>query len=214
EADGELVVDLVAYDDDTIVSSLYLSELRSPGLDVPNVELRRYHLPLGGGRASSETIAEGFELPRINYRRCNGRPYRYVYGTGASLAVDAGQPVAGELGGDRGSHLLAALEGDVHVERAELDHLAPQGPQPDVDPEVLVVPERDVLERLGVEVGPELAVEDGENVLVESGGDARGVVVGRFERGPILHEIGAEQEPVVGAEQVRDPSQEAGALRG
>jgi carotenoid cleavage dioxygenase-like enzyme len=84
EADGELVVDLVAYDDDTIVRSLYLSELRSADFDVPNVELRRYRLPLGGGRASSETIAVGFELPRINYGRCNGRPYRYVYGNGPS----------------------------------------------------------------------------------------------------------------------------------
>lgn len=24
----------------------------------------------------------GFELPRINYKQCNGKPYRYVYGSG------------------------------------------------------------------------------------------------------------------------------------
>jgi len=30
----------------------------------------------------SERLAEDIELPRINYRRCNERPYRYVWGNG------------------------------------------------------------------------------------------------------------------------------------
>lgn len=29
-----------------------------------------------------EGAKAGFDLPAINYKRCNGRPYRYVYGTG------------------------------------------------------------------------------------------------------------------------------------
>jgi beta,beta-carotene 9',10'-dioxygenase len=82
EDGGELVVDLAAYEDDEIVRALYLDRLRS-GAPVPTSELRRYRVPLGGGDAKRETIASGFELPRINYRRHNGRPYRYVYGNGA-----------------------------------------------------------------------------------------------------------------------------------
>jgi beta,beta-carotene 9',10'-dioxygenase len=81
EEGDELVVDLTAYEDDTIVRSLYLEELRSGGA-VPTPQLRRYRLPLDGGEARGEPIADGFELPRINYRRNNGRPYRYVYGNG------------------------------------------------------------------------------------------------------------------------------------
>jgi beta,beta-carotene 9',10'-dioxygenase len=79
EGDG-LVVDLTAYEDDQIIRTLYLDSLRS-GAAFPTSELRRYRVPLDGGGVTRETIAEGFELPRINYRRNNARPYRYVYGT-------------------------------------------------------------------------------------------------------------------------------------
>ena len=49
-----------------------------------------------------------------------------------------------------------------------------------------VVVAGDVLEGVEVEVGAELAVEHAEDVLVELGGDAGGVVVGGLEqrRGP------------------------------
>ncbi len=80
EEGGELVVDLTAYEDDEIVRSFYLDGLRGASVKFPRAELRRYRLPLDGGDARRETIAEGFELPRINYRLCNGRPYKYVYG--------------------------------------------------------------------------------------------------------------------------------------
>ena len=69
-----------------------------------------------------------------------------------------------------------------HVEVAEVDELLRQRPQADVDPLVVGVPEGDVLEGVEIEVGVELAVEDVEDVLVELGGDARGVVVGGLER--------------------------------
>ncbi len=80
EQGGEIVMDLVAYDDDRIVRSLYLRELREEH-PPPEFQLRRYRVPLDGGDVAGETIAPGFELPRINYSRCNARPYRYVYGT-------------------------------------------------------------------------------------------------------------------------------------
>jgi carotenoid cleavage dioxygenase-like enzyme len=108
EEGDELVVDLVAYDDDRIVRSLYLKELRSGG-SIPTPELRRYRVPLDGGEASGETIAEGFELPRINYRRHNGRPYRYVYGNGP---------------GEAGGFLDTIQKGDV-VERSTVEWSEP-----------------------------------------------------------------------------------------
>ncbi len=80
EEGEELVVDLTAYEDDEIVRCFYLDGLRGATVAFPKAELRRYRLPLGGGDARRETIAEGFELPRINYRRNNGRPYRFVFG--------------------------------------------------------------------------------------------------------------------------------------
>jgi len=81
EEGGALVVDLVAYEDAKIVEALYLDRVRGEGT-LPYFELRRYHVPLDGGEARPEAIAPGMELPRINYRRHNARPYRYAYGMG------------------------------------------------------------------------------------------------------------------------------------
>jgi carotenoid cleavage dioxygenase-like enzyme len=52
---------------------------------VPEPELRRFRLPLGAPRpVRGEALSDvGFELPRFDYRRCNGRPYRTVYGIAA-----------------------------------------------------------------------------------------------------------------------------------
>jgi beta,beta-carotene 9',10'-dioxygenase len=83
EEDGDLVVDLVAYDDPEIIDALYLDRLRSRRPSIPPAKLRRYRISLEGGQVESEELAEQYmELPRINYRRSNGRRYRYVYGSG------------------------------------------------------------------------------------------------------------------------------------
>jgi carotenoid cleavage dioxygenase-like enzyme len=82
EEDGELVVDLCAYEDASIVGLLRLEHLRAGGA-LPGSHLRRYRL--GGERAACELLCDArMELPRISYRRHNGRPYRYVYGAGGS----------------------------------------------------------------------------------------------------------------------------------
>ena len=70
-----------------------------------------------------------------------------------------------------------------------------------------------MFERVEVEVGPELAVQHGEHVLVEPGGDARRVVVGGFDDRRVLDQVGPEHEPVVGPQQVRDAGQEGRPLR-
>ena len=83
EDGDELVVDLVAYEDSSIIDDLYLDKLRGEDPTPAAGHLRRYRLPLGGGEARHEDLcAEPLELPRIDYRARNGREYRYVYATG------------------------------------------------------------------------------------------------------------------------------------
>jgi beta,beta-carotene 9',10'-dioxygenase len=79
--DGEsLVVDLCAYDDAEIIQALYLDRARDPEAVLSPVEPRRYELDLERGAVRSRRLADVmFELPRIDYRRHNGRPYRYAY---------------------------------------------------------------------------------------------------------------------------------------
>ena len=80
EADGDVVVDCVAFPDGRAVTGLTLENLRSDDPDLPRGDLVRYRLPLSGGRADRTTLREGpVEFPTIHYRRYNGRPYRYAY---------------------------------------------------------------------------------------------------------------------------------------
>jgi beta,beta-carotene 9',10'-dioxygenase len=89
ERDNTLVVDVCAYDDPEIVKALYLERLRRPDASVPGATLRRYTVPLDGGTVRSEQLSHvGIELPRIDYERHNGRPYRYVYGVGGEREGD------------------------------------------------------------------------------------------------------------------------------
>jgi beta,beta-carotene 9',10'-dioxygenase len=86
EKEGDLIVDIIGYNDASIIRSLYLDILRgvSPE-DIPMGELRRYRIPLKGGEANYEVLSkEGPELPRINYKGFNGKEYRYAYATGSS----------------------------------------------------------------------------------------------------------------------------------
>ena len=80
ERDGEILVDLVAFDDDRAVTGLALSNLRSDEPDLPRGDLCRYAVPLSGGEAARTTLYRGpVEFPVINYRAVNGEPHRYVY---------------------------------------------------------------------------------------------------------------------------------------
>lgn len=84
ESGDELIVDLVAYPDANIIDQFYLSHLRS-GEPIDGAgRLVRYFIPLtSSGKVRSETISDArMELPRIDYTRVAGRPYRVVYGAG------------------------------------------------------------------------------------------------------------------------------------
>lgn len=81
--DGEeVIVDLCAYPDATIVGDLYLERLRA-GKALSTATLTRFRINRGAGSVVGEVLADrDLELPRINYGRCNERPYRYVWGNG------------------------------------------------------------------------------------------------------------------------------------
>jgi carotenoid cleavage dioxygenase-like enzyme len=80
EEDGEVVVDLCALPDAGVIEDLYLERLREGG-SVARSELTRFRLRLADRSVSRERLCDGgLELPRINYGRCNARPYRYAWG--------------------------------------------------------------------------------------------------------------------------------------
>jgi len=84
ERDGELVVDLIAYDDPAVIHMLDLDQLRADGpTPISRTVLRRYRIRLDGSGVEHEDIATEVspELPRINYRRNNMRDYRWMYAT-------------------------------------------------------------------------------------------------------------------------------------
>jgi beta,beta-carotene 9',10'-dioxygenase len=82
EENGTVVVDACTYENAQIVEDLYLDRLRE-GKPADRAELRRFRIDLSSRKVTSEQVAEGLELPRINYGRHNERPYRYVWGVDA-----------------------------------------------------------------------------------------------------------------------------------
>jgi carotenoid cleavage dioxygenase-like enzyme len=82
EDEGEVVVDLCAFPDAGVIEDLYLERLRD-GKPVAFAELTRFRLRLSDRSVGRERLADAaIELPRINYMRCNERPYRCVWGVG------------------------------------------------------------------------------------------------------------------------------------
>jgi beta,beta-carotene 9',10'-dioxygenase len=80
EDGDEVVVDMCAFADAGVIEDLYLERLRA-GKPVQNAELTRFRLSLRDRSVRRSRLADdAIELPRINYGRCNERPYRYVWG--------------------------------------------------------------------------------------------------------------------------------------
>jgi carotenoid cleavage dioxygenase-like enzyme len=84
ESDGELVVDLVGYDDASVIEAFYLHRLEEPDVRIPPGTLRRYRIPLAGGEVLAEVLSDtAIELPSLDYARMNTSPeHTYVYGVG------------------------------------------------------------------------------------------------------------------------------------
>jgi beta,beta-carotene 9',10'-dioxygenase len=82
EEGDELVMDINAYDDASIVEKYYLKELEKPGSILPFGTLRRYRMNLRTKKIAHHTISEAcIELPRIDYERFNtDGNYGHTYG--------------------------------------------------------------------------------------------------------------------------------------
>jgi carotenoid cleavage dioxygenase-like enzyme len=89
ERDGELVVDLVAHDDPSVIGLLEIEPLRE-GVALDKTTLRRYRIALDGSGVQREDLAPEVspELPRINYRHNNMRDYRWMYASANSVDAD------------------------------------------------------------------------------------------------------------------------------
>lgn len=104
EADGELKIDAVVYPDAAIIDQLYLSRLRAGEPVTATGQPTRFTVPLADhGTVTAASLASGMlELPRIDYGRCAGKPYRYVWGNGRTpdgLFLDSIVRVDLEIGG-------------------------------------------------------------------------------------------------------------------
>jgi beta,beta-carotene 9',10'-dioxygenase len=88
ERDRDTVLDLLAYPSARIVDDLRVDHMveRLPNL---RPSLRRIVLRPGQGRAETEPLGDaGFEFPSTNYRRANGRDYRFVWGAADGPRAD------------------------------------------------------------------------------------------------------------------------------
>jgi beta,beta-carotene 9',10'-dioxygenase len=66
------------------VEDLYLERLRD-GKPLAEPHLERFTISTKNGTVATERLIEDqLELPRINYGRCNERPYRYAWGVGSA----------------------------------------------------------------------------------------------------------------------------------
>ncbi|MFW5939626.1 MAG: carotenoid oxygenase family protein [Halolamina sp.] len=74
----ELVVDLVAYDDDSAITDLSMAALRRGDAGFPSGDLRRYRLPLDGGDPTHDRLADDLEMPRFSPER-HTREYEHVF---------------------------------------------------------------------------------------------------------------------------------------
>jgi len=87
ERDDEIVVDLIAFEDDSVIDSLFLDRLRSGDIPAPGGDLRRYRLSLSDGTVDEESLQSGpLEFPMINYRQVSTQPYRYLYAAGHTVS--------------------------------------------------------------------------------------------------------------------------------
>jgi len=83
EDGDEVVVDICTFPDAGIVEDLYLERLRQ-GKPLAQPSLERFRISPAAGTVQTERLIDEYmELPRINYGRCNERPYRYAWGVGS-----------------------------------------------------------------------------------------------------------------------------------
>jgi carotenoid cleavage dioxygenase-like enzyme len=88
-AEGDtLCVDIVTYPDPSVIDQLYLDRLRSSQPVTATGKLTRFRVGASGDVSHAALSDNSLELPRFNYRRLAGRPYRFVYGAGNQVPGD------------------------------------------------------------------------------------------------------------------------------
>jgi carotenoid cleavage dioxygenase-like enzyme len=86
---GQVVADISVHDDASIIDALYMDGIDDGNIKAPPPKLLRYRLDLATGEVATEQLTDiPFELPRIDYGRRNGRPYRYTYGITSTDPAD------------------------------------------------------------------------------------------------------------------------------
>ncbi len=106
EDGDDIVIDLCAHEDASIIELLELDKLRAgSGHAVLGARPLRLTLAAGSGVASTRELADvDLELPRIAYRSHNGLPYSFVYGASAGDAPFLKRLVKIDV--DDGSHTV------------------------------------------------------------------------------------------------------------
>lgn len=90
ESDGKVLVDMITYPDASVVQQFYLDRLRSADPTIAAGKPVRWRIELDRSTdASARPLSErNVELPRINYSRHAGRPYRCIFAVGESSRRD------------------------------------------------------------------------------------------------------------------------------
>jgi beta,beta-carotene 9',10'-dioxygenase len=84
EVDNNVVIDMITYEDNSIIYSLYLDILRgNEPMDIPVSQYRRFTISLDNGSVGYKIMYEGLELPRIN-NHLNMKNYDFLYAVGMS----------------------------------------------------------------------------------------------------------------------------------
>lgn len=84
DADGSLTIDVVTFEDASVVDALSMADLATGDFSHPMGDLTRFLLSIPDATVTPETLYDGhLSLPRIN-ESFLGRPYRYVYSQGAA----------------------------------------------------------------------------------------------------------------------------------
>lgn len=83
EQDGQLFIDLIAFDNPKVVHSFAYENLCNPNLTLPSAHLKRFAIDLEQGSVKETQLSpHNIELPNINPTHLM-HTYRYVYATGS-----------------------------------------------------------------------------------------------------------------------------------
>ena len=93
EQNGELILDIDAYEDASIIDSFYINRIKDENMELPFGRITRFRIDLKEqGTIKSEIICDDcIEMPRYYFDKYNmNAGYRYVYGLGVNDAYRKG----------------------------------------------------------------------------------------------------------------------------